>query len=86
MRIVTQMVEGNASAVGGLEVALLLLQHLETVLAHPLVIHQLRLQQAGCGAPGPVLSEPAGNPRPHMPEEHGFQLRGEPPLARLSRA
>lgn len=73
MRIVTQMVEGNASAVGGLEVALLLLQHLEAVLAHPLVIHQLRLQQAGCGGARtgalracrqPQTSHPRGNPHP----------------------
>ena len=39
--IVAQVVEGNASAVGGLEVPLLLLQHLEAVLAHPLIVHQL---------------------------------------------
>lgn len=80
-RIVTQVVESNAGAVGGLEVALLLLQHLEAVLANPLIVHQLRLQQAGCGGTGAVLSEPGGTLQPSPDrKEPGLHCTEPPPF------
>lgn len=44
--VITQVVEGDACSVHGLEVVPLVAQHLQTVLLHPLVVDQLRLQQA----------------------------------------
>lgn len=46
--VISQVVEGDACSVHGLEVVPLVAQHLQTVLLHPLVVDQLRLQQAGC--------------------------------------
>lgn len=82
-RIVTQMVEGNASAVGGLEVALLPLQHLETVLAHPLIVHQLRLQQAGCG-PRTGALRACRQPQISHPRGACCQAAREPPPFRTA--
>ena len=44
--VITQVIEGDACAVHGLEVVPLVAQHLQTVLLHSLVVDQLRLQQA----------------------------------------
>lgn len=44
--VVTQVIEGDACSVHGLEVVPLVAQHLQAVLLHPLVVDQLRLQQA----------------------------------------
>lgn len=44
--VVAQVIEGDARSVHGLEVVPLVAQHLQAVLLHPLVVDQLRLQQA----------------------------------------
>lgn len=44
--VIAQVIEGDARSVHGLEVVPLVAQHLQAVLLHPLVVDQLRLQQA----------------------------------------
>lgn len=47
--VITQVIEGDAGSVHGLEVVSLVAQHFQTVLLHSLVVHQFRLQQTRCG-------------------------------------
>lgn len=49
---VAQVVKRHSRSVERLEVLAFLLKHLEAVFLDPLVIHQLGLEQAGCGARG----------------------------------
>lgn len=46
--VVTQVIEGDAGSVHGLEVVSLVAQHLQTVLLHSLIVYQLWLQQTRC--------------------------------------
>ena len=50
--VVSQVVAGDASAIHGLEVVPLVTQHLQAVLLHTLIVHQLGLQQARCTETG----------------------------------
>lgn len=48
--VVAEVIEGDPCPVHGLEVVPLMAQHLQAVLLHSLIVDQLRLQQASCGA------------------------------------
>lgn len=58
--VVSKMVEGNSSTVHGLKVILLVSEDLQTVFLNPLIIHQLRLQQA-CYKEGESVNEKERN-------------------------